>query len=247
MTPLPPAMATGGCWRLPLLSLPIKGIKSSLTHARTSGPIDGLGGLRSPSSTWTSYPTMFCPRASTSSSLRPLLRWWMPLACPSRRRTFLHLHLLFPKVWSPFPLWGMIPQDSLSLRSAAPVLGGPRLGGALACFALPLRHRGRSPTRLTPLHHWAMHIAAPTLTLASTYSLGLRRTDLAVFLSTAPLAEFPLRLAMGGVPAVKTLGQLLRPRLRMDVLRISEGARSRSALHCTRTPPLFLRFSTGGI
>jgi hypothetical protein len=52
-----------------------------------------------------------------------------------------------------------------------------------------------------------MHIAALTLTLASRYSLGLRHTDLAVFLSTAPLAEFLLRLAMGGAPAVKTLGQ----------------------------------------
>ena len=91
-----------------------------------------------------------------------------------------------------------------------------------------------------------MHISAPTLTFASKFSLGLRRTDLAGFLSTAPLAEFPFWLAMGGVPAVKTLGQLFRPRLRTDVLLILEGAQLRSVLRCTRTPPPFLRFSTGG-
>jgi len=158
------------------------------------------------------------------SNLRPLLRRWTPLACPSWRRTFLCPHPLFPTGWSPFPLWGVIPQDSPSLLSAAPVLGGPRLGGALARFARPLHPHGRSPTRLIPLHHWGMHIAALTLTLASRYSLGLRRTDVAVFLSTAPLAEFPLQLATGGIPAVKTLGQLLRPRLRTDVLLIWDGA-----------------------
>jgi hypothetical protein len=109
------------------------------------------------------------------------------------------------------------------MRSAAPILGGPRLGGALARFALPLRPRGQSPTRLTPLHHWGMHIAAPTLTLASKFSLGLRRTDLAGFLPTAPLAGFPLWWAMGGVSAVKTLGQLFRPRFHTDVLLILDG------------------------
>ena len=69
-----------------------------------------------------------------------------------------------------------------------------------------------------------MPIATPTLTLASKFSLGLCCTDLAGFLSTAPLAKFPLWLAMGGVPAVKTLGQLFHPRLCMDVLLILEGA-----------------------
>ena len=78
------------------------------------------------------------------------------------------------------------------------------MGGALTRFAMPLRPHGWSPTRLIPLHHWGMLIAALTLTLASRYSLGLRHTDLAVFLPTAPLAEFPLWLAMGGIPVVKT-------------------------------------------
>ncbi len=153
-----------------------------------------------------------------------LLESSTPLACPSWRRTFLRLHPLFPTVWSPFLLWGVIPQDSPSLRSAAPVLGGLRLGGALARFAMPLRPHGRSPTRLIPLHHWGKLIPALTLTLASRYSLGLRCTDLAVFLPSTPLAEFPLWLAMGGIPAVKTLGQLFRLRLRTDLLLISEGA-----------------------
>ena len=48
-----------------------------------------------------------------------------------------------------------------------------------------------------------------------------------MFLPMAPpLAEFLLRLAMGGIPAVKTLGQFFHPRLCTDVLLISEGART---------------------
>ena len=72
-----------------------------------------------------------------------------------------------------------------------------------------------------------MHIAALTPTLASRCSLGVHLTDLAVFLPMAPpLAEFLLRLAMGGIPAVKTLGQFFHPHLRTDVLLIAEGART---------------------
>ena len=149
----------------------------------------------------------------------------------------MRLHPLFHTGWSPFPLWGVIPQDSPSLRSAAPVLGGPRLGGALDRFTGPLRPHGRSPTPLIPLHHWEMHIAALTLSLASRSSLGLPHTDRAVFLSTAHLAEFPLRLAMGGTPAVTTLGRSFRPRPRTDALLILEGARSQLVLRCPLLPP----------
>ena len=122
--------------------------------------------------------------------------------------------------------------------------------GALARFTRPLHPHGRSPTQLIPLLHWGMHLAARTLSLASRSSLGFRRTDLPVLLSPDPLAASPLRLAMGGIPVVQTLGQSFRPRLRTDVLLILEGARSQSVLLCPPPPPPppppILRFSTGG-
>ena len=103
-------------------------------------------------------------------------------------------------------------------------------GGEFARFTLTLRlHRclcallGRSTTRLTPLHHRGMHIAALTLNLVSRFSIGLRLTALATLRPMALLAEFPLRLALGGVPAVKMLGQLFPPLLHMDLLLISGG------------------------
>ena len=103
-------------------------------------------------------------------------------------------------------------------------------GGEFARFTLTLRpHRclcallGRSTTRLTPLHHGGMHIATLTLNLVSRFSIGLRLTALATLCPMALLAEFPLRLALGGVPAVKMLGQLFPPLLHTDLLLISGG------------------------
>ena len=142
--------------------------------------------------------------------------------------SFMAAYLLAPAPVVPQGVVSLSPMGGDTARQPFSALSSTRSGGseaggdALARFTLPLCPHVWSPTRLTPLHHRGMHIAALTLTLASRCSLGLRRTDLAVFLFTAPLAEFPLRLAMGGVPAVKTLGQLFRPRLRTDV----EGAQT---------------------
>ena len=68
-----------------------------------------------------------------------------------------------------------------------------------------------------------MHIAALTLNPASTLSHGFRHTVLVVPLSSAPLAAFLLRLAMGGVPVVTRLIQCRHLRRHTDVLLISEG------------------------
>ena len=86
-----------------------------------------------------------------------------------------------------------------------------------------------------------MHIAALTLTPASTLSHGFRHTVLVVPLSTAPLAAFLLRLAMGGVPVVTRLVQCCHLHLHTDVILISDGLRPRS----DQCLPI-LRFSMGG-
>ena len=102
--PTPARDGDGGCWRLPLLSLPIKGIKSSLTHARTSQPIAGLGGLRSPSSTWTGYfvhgprpPRVFVVRFFGRGRPWHILHGGVP-SCACTRRS--------PRFGLPFPYGG---------------------------------------------------------------------------------------------------------------------------------------------
>jgi hypothetical protein len=201
MTPLLPLM--GGCWRLPPLSSLTTAIKSSFTHAWTPSRIAGLGGSRRQSSTWIGFPTTFCPRASTSLSLLPLLLRWTPSALPLWWHTFSHQHQLFPKIWSPFPPLGAVSRDGPSLFWAAPVMGG--LWGAFIHSTRPLHLPWYLPTLLGWLGpHLALlthggSAAALILNPASNSQAGLLLLALAVF---------PLQLIMGGIMAVRLLVHL---------------------------------------
>jgi hypothetical protein len=131
-----------------------------------------------------------------------------PLALPLWRHTFLHPHLLSPRVWSPFHPWGIL-RDGPSPFWAAPVMGG--LWGALVHSPLPLcLPRWCLPTPLGQLDHYLTFLTHGGS--AATQTLNLVSRSPAEHPSL-PLDIFPLRSAMGGVTAVRSLGHLHCPHL----------------------------------